>query len=92
MLLRIFPPYVMMDMVYPDNSSTMHKRSFSGHDIYVIAGLLFTGLGYCCVNIRILLYLLYIFSFRYLRNKVESGLKTHESTRGSVQLSLSEII
>ena len=36
-MLKInFPPYIMMDLVYPNNSSTMHKRSFLGHDIYVI--------------------------------------------------------
>ena len=91
MMLKIFPPFIMMDLVYPYTGCIMNKRSFSGHDIYVFTGFLFTGTGYCCVNSRILLYLLIIFCFRYPCIMVESGLKTHEPIRGFVQLSLSEI-
>jgi hypothetical protein len=92
MLKRIFPPYIMMDLVYPDTGNIMHERFFPGHDIYVIAGFLYNRLGYYCVYTRVLPCLLFLFCPGYLCNKVESGLKTHRPTRGFVQLSLSEII
>ena len=91
MLIRIFPPFVIMDVVYPDNTCVMKKWPFSGENMYLITRSLFTGLEYCFENVGVLSNLLIFSCFGYQCNKVEFGLNTHEPSRGFVQLSLSEI-
>jgi hypothetical protein len=91
MLLKIFPPLIMMDMVYPDSTRIMGKKSFSGDNMHLIPGFLFAGLSCCFGNVWVLSNVLIIHCFGYQCNKAESGLKTHKPCRGFVQLSLSEI-
>lgn len=91
MLIRIFPPLIMMDMVYPDNTRIMDDKSPSGDNIHLLPGCLLDSLSYCFKNIWVLSNLLIIPCFGFQCNKYESGLKTHNPSRGFVQLSLSEI-
>ena len=91
MLIRIFPPFVIMDVVYPDNTCFMKRRSFPGESMCLITGFLFIGSRYCFENVWVLSNILILLCFGYQCNKVESVLNTHEPSRGFVQLSLSEI-
>ena len=91
MFIRIFPPLIIMDVVYPDTGCIMDNISFSGYSVYLIAGVLFTGTGYSFVYAWSLCNLLVISSLWYLCNRDESGLKTHWPSRGFGRRSLSEI-
>jgi len=91
MLIRIFSPLIMMDLVYPDSNRIMDNKSFSCENIHLIARFLLPGLSYCFENVWVLSNLLIIPCFGCQCNKTDSGLKTHKPSRGFVQLSLSEI-
>ena len=91
MLIRIFPPLITMDVLYPDSTRLMDNKSFSGDDMHLIPGFLFAAFSNCFGNVWFLSNVLIIPCFGCQCNKTESGLKTHKPSRGFVQLSLSEI-
>ena len=91
MLIRLYSPLSMMDIVCSDITRVMDNESFSGVNIHLIPGFLLSGLSQCFENILVLCKVLIIFCFGCQCNKIESGLKTHKPCHGFVQLSLSEI-
>ena len=91
MTVLVFPPFIITELVYLDNSCFINKRLFLFIKLYLIAGFFFTGKVYCFVYLCFFSHLLLIPGFRYLCFLAESRLKTHKPTRGFVQQSLSEI-
>ena len=49
MLIKMIPPLLVRDPVYPDSRCSMPERYFLMDDRYVIAGFLFAGTGNCFV-------------------------------------------
>ena len=91
MTVLVFPPLIVTELVYSDNSCLINKRLFMFINLYLIPAFLFTGNVYCFEYLSLLCHLLIIPGFRYLCFLPESRLKPHKPTSGFVQHSLSEI-